>query len=222
LCDCEDTITGPGTQLLAGRNNYLQGKHKYQPLPRLVSPRAAIRTVAFMEYGQLYFYTSAIRERKPMIKLYHFEPLILDSLSFLTKKECIKVYGFVIMPNHIHLIWELLKANGKESPVASLMKFTAHQFEKHLQQKDPAYLKEFAVEWNSRQFNFWLPDADWLLLNNEATLLQKLNYIHNNPMQEHWNLVDDPIKYPYSSAKFYETGINDFDFLFDFRDRTVL
>jgi REP element-mobilizing transposase RayT len=27
---------------------------------------------------------------------------------------------FVIMPNHFHLIWELLKPNGKESPVASL------------------------------------------------------------------------------------------------------
>lgn len=84
--------------------------------------------------------------------------------------------------------------------------------------KDPVYLKEFAVDWNSRQFNFWQPDADWFLLNNEKTVWQKLIYMHNNPMQKHWDLADDPVKYPYSSAKFYETGVNDFEFLFDFRD----
>ena len=171
-----------------------------------------------MEYDQLYFYTSTIHGWKPLIQQCNFEPIIVDSLSFLAKKDCIKVYGFVIMPNHIHLIWQLLKQNGKESPAASFMKFTAHQFEKYLQEKDPALLKEYAVEWNSRQYNFWLPDPDWFLLNNEVTVLQKLNYMHSNPMLKHWNLVDDPIKYKYSSAKFYETGINDFEFLTDFRD----
>lgn len=176
-----------------------------------------------MDYHELYFYTSSIREWKPLIKQYNFEPIILSALSFLSKKkECLKVYGFVIMPNHFHLIWELLKPNGKESPVASLMKFTAHQFEKYLQQKDPAALKEYVVEWHSRQFNFWQPNADWFLLNNESTILQKLNYMHTNPMQKHWNIIDDPIKYPFSSAKFYETRVNDFDFLFDYRDYTGL
>ena len=70
----------------------------------------------------------------------------INSLRFLSKKECIRVYGFVIMPNHFHWIWQLLKPNGKESPVESLMKFTAHQFEKYLRQKDPSLLYEFAVE----------------------------------------------------------------------------
>ncbi len=171
-----------------------------------------------MDYHQLYFYTSSIREWRPLIKQFNFEPIILNSLSFLSKRECIKVYGFVIMPNHIHLIWELLKPNGKESPVASLMKFTAHQFEKYLLQKDPTLLNEFAGEWNSRQFNFWQPDSDWFLLNNESTVLQKLNYMHSNPMQKHWGLTGDRVKYPFSSAKYYETGINDTDFLLDFRD----
>ena len=175
-----------------------------------------------MNYHELYFYTSSIRNWKPLIQQYNFEPIILNSLSFLNKKECLKIYGFVIMPNHFHLIWELLKPNGKESPVASLMKFTAHQFEKYLLQKDTGILNEFAVGWNSRQYNFWQPDADWFLLNNESTVLQKLNYMHVNPMQKHWSLINDPIKYPFSSAKFYETGVNDFDFLFDYRDYTGL
>ena len=36
------------------------------------------------------------------------------------------------MPNHLHLIWQLLKENGKESPAAAFKKYTAHEFEKKM------------------------------------------------------------------------------------------
>jgi putative transposase len=42
---------------------------------------------------------------------------------------------------------------------------------------------------------------------------QKLNYIHNNPLQERWCLVENAADYQYSSAKYYETEIDDFGFL---------
>ena len=35
---------------------------------------------------------------------------------------------------------------------------------------------------------------------------QKLNYIHDNPVKEEWNLVSDVCEYVHSSAKFYLTG----------------
>jgi len=52
----------------------------------------------------------------------------------------------------------------------------------------------------------------------EEVFIQKLNYIpvrtghpggHNNPISHPWNLVEHPEDYKYSSAKFYETGIDD-------------
>jgi len=43
--------------------------------------------------------------------------------------------------------------------------------------------------------------------------MQKLQYLHDNSLAEHWQLTDDPAKYYYSSAKYYETGIDDFGFL---------
>ncbi len=48
---------------------------------------------------------------------------------------------------------------------------------------------------------------------NKETLKQKLDYIHNNLNAEHWKLCKEPADYYYSSAKFYETGIDDFGFL---------
>ena len=45
---------------------------------------------------------------------------------------------------------------------------------------------------------------------------EKSNYIHFNPCQPHWNLTDVPENYKYSSAKFYETGIKNYAFLYTF------
>jgi putative transposase len=49
-----------------------------------------------------------------------------------------------------------------------------------------------------------------LYAKNVAT--QKLDYIHGNPMADHWNLVTDPCDYTHSSAKYYEQGVKEFDF----------
>ena len=50
-------------------------------------------------------------------------------------------------------------------------------------------------------------------------VFQKLNYSHNNPLQDHWKLADSPENYKWSSAKFYETGIDEFGFLTHYLDR---
>jgi hypothetical protein len=99
------------------------------------------------------------------------------------------------MPNHVHFIWELLQNNGKEGPVASFMKFTAHQLQEILKTKSPEILKQYAVDWHSRKFNFWQPKPDWFLLNQLPAIEQKLNYIHLNPMRGKWSLVSDPTEY---------------------------
>jgi putative transposase len=171
-----------------------------------------------VQFNQLYFYTSTILKWKTLIKDFQLEPLILSSLSYLHSKKCIKVYGFVIMPNHLHMIWELLCNNGKESPAISFRKYTAHKFEDVLRKMAPEKLKEFAVEKVGRNYNFWQSKADWYFLNQNKTIEQKLNYIHLNPMRKKWQLVKDPCNYYYSSARFYETGFNSFDFLYDYRD----
>ncbi len=171
-----------------------------------------------MEYGALYFYTSTIYQWRPLIHQYNFYETITNSLSFLHKKGVIKVYGFVIMPNHIHLIWQLLKYNGKESPAASLMKFTAHHFQQQIILTNADDLVNYRVDWRSRKYNFWQPEPHWFLLYKEKTTVQKLNYIHYNPLQQKWKLADLPAEYKYSSARFYETGMKEFDFLYHYMD----
>ncbi|MFN6947177.1 MAG: transposase [Cytophagaceae bacterium] len=123
------------------------------------------------------------------------------------------------MPNHIHLIWELHKMNGKEYPHESFMKFTGHEFKKLLKQKDEETLNAFKVDSITREFQFWKRDSLPVELYSRSVIEQKLDYIHANPVQPQWNLVEDIVDYHYSSASFYELDIKSFTFLRHYMDR---
>ncbi len=50
------------------------------------------------------------------------------------------------------------------------------------------------------------PSFDWKECIGEKFIEQKLNYIHENPCQEHWKLAANPVDYIHSSANFYING----------------
>lgn len=166
-----------------------------------------------MRIGNVYFYTATILKWRNLLKPEKYKQLILSSLRYLHQQKKINVYGFVIMPNHIHLIWELIDKNGRELPHASLLKFTAHAFLQDLRQNHPQVLPVFQVDESNRKYNFWQRDSLAVLLYNQTICAQKLDYLHLNPLQEKWNLAESPKSYFWSSAKFYETGVDVFRFL---------
>ena len=177
-----------------------------------------------MELNKTYFYTATILHWYPLLKGHVFKQYIIDSLQYLCQREKLKVYAFVIMPNHLHIIWEMLALNGKEMPNASLMKFTGHKFLEHLRQHDPNTLPRFLVKDPHRRHQFWQRDPLPVELYSPHVYEQKLDYlprqagIHDNPLQEHWSLAECPEEYFYSSARFYTSGEDDFGFLTHYED----
>ena len=177
-----------------------------------------------MDIGEVYFYTSTIIKWKHLLKKDSYKTIIIDSLKVLVERKLLIVYGFVIMrnaaqPNHIHIIWELLAMNGKEMPDTSFTKFTAQQFRKELSINYPQILEMFRSDKNDRSYQFWQRDPLATRIFSKEMLLQKLEYMHTNPMQERWNLVESPEKYHWSSAKFYENQIDNFGFITHFMDK---
>ena len=73
----------------------------------------------------------------------------------------------------------------------------------------------YAVAANNKNYEFWQRDSLAIRLYSKDVAMQKLKYIHNNPLAEHWNLVSDPTDYRYSSARYYEINEKNFDFLKD-------
>jgi REP element-mobilizing transposase RayT len=146
-----------------------------------------------------------------------YKDIIVESLDYLIVKGRIDIFAFVIMPNHIHLIWRILEMNGKENPASSFLKFTSHTFKKMLINDGSSHLSLFNVDSSNKEYSFWQRDSLAIPLYSRKVAYQKLNYIHANPVAPHWKLVTDPCLYKYSSAGFYEGKKNDFTFLKDLR-----
>jgi putative transposase len=147
-----------------------------------------------------------------------YKELIINSLKKLVDKDLMEIYGFVIMPKHMHSILKLLAPNGKEKPSSSFLKESAHLIKKDLLINNSNFLENFLVSEADRSYRIWQRDALAIELFNEHILEQKLTYIHNNPVQEKWSLSTTSEDYYWSSAKFYESGIDEFKILKHYKD----
>lgn len=176
------------------------------------------RRYSQMLLKEAYFWTDTIKNWKRLLQDDDLKMIVIRSWQNLIKRAKIKVYAYVIMPNHIHVIWEMLEMNGREMPHASFNKYTAHQFLNHLKVK-PSYLAKFKEDDPERKHRFWQRDAMAIHMDDTDKLEQKLAYIHLNPLQEHWNLVEYPEDYRWSSAKFYEDGSDEFSILTHYKER---
>ena len=171
-----------------------------------------------MDTNICYFYTDTINDFKHLLADDALKIIIVQSLQYLVKNGLAKIYGYVIMPNHIHLLCYILKQNGKESSAGSFAKYTAHQFKKYFQANNISILENYSSEKHDRQYQFWKRDPLAIPISTENTLIQKLDYIHNNPVREKWKLCKYPEEYRWSSAKFYAEGKDEFEILTHFRD----
>jgi putative transposase len=177
-------------------------------MEKYTSPRNS-----FIEIGNIYFWTATINNWHQLMLDDACKQIVIDSLHFLSHKGKISVYAFVIMPNHLHLIWQTHALNGKESAQGSLLKFTAHEFKKCLLQQNAPGLQLYKVKASNKEYEFWQRDPLAIHLRNREMALQKLHYLHNNPLADRWQLSNSSEDYHYSSARFYETGVDNFGFL---------
>ena len=80
--------------------------------------------------------------------------IVIALLQYSRDKCKITVYGFVIMPNHIHLVWQIHELNGKEYAQGSFLKYTAHAFKKWLLKNDTCFSQLFAVKAEKKVTSF--------------------------------------------------------------------
>ena len=163
-----------------------------------------------MLLNEVYFWTDTVKDWYRIFSDDKYKNIVLSTLKELVARKKIIVYAFVIMPNHLHLIWKLEELNGKELPHASFNKFTAHQIFQDLKLNNSPILQHFEVSDGERNYRLWQRDPLAILMDSIIK--------HLNPLQDRWQLCKRPEDYPWSSASFYETGYDEFGFLTDYRD----
>jgi REP element-mobilizing transposase RayT len=161
-----------------------------------------------------HFFTFTVIDWIDVFTRKRYKDIILDSLEHCQKEKQLVVHSYVIMSNHVHCI--LSSKNGKLSN--TIKEFKTHTSKKIIEaiHEEPESRKEWMLALfkrkglnnaRNKQFQFWKQSNHPIELHTNHFTDQKMNYIHNNPVEAGW--VEKPEEYLYSSAKNYagEVGL---------------
>lgn len=126
------------------------------------------------------------------------------------------LYGFVLMPNHIHLMWRRCDEWVAKSTEQIFLKFTAQQIKFRLVSTAPEELEKYRSTQRDRKYHFWERRPYKATMYNEKVASQKIDYMHYNPVKA--GLCDMPEDYKYSSARFYELNKDEWGFITNYCD----
>ena len=144
------------------------------------------------------FYTATINNWQHLLADNKHKDIIVDSLKFLVTEKRIELNAFVIMSNHIHLIWQPQFGFTPTDIQSSFMKYTAQQLKRSLAENNKETLASFKVNKYDREYQFWKRNPLGIELISQAVFEQKLNYIHLNPVKA--GLCKDPSGWKFSSC----------------------
>ena len=164
------------------------------------------------------FLTGTIYNWEHLLKDDSYKQILLDSFYWLIKNKKFTINAFVVMPNHFHMLWKISDGFERKDVQGALFSFTAHEFERYIKKNDSSLLEKHYVNKSDRSFQFWEREPMVKECWTKNFFRQKLNYIHFNPCQPHWNLAISPEEYKWSSVNFYEKGVKDFIWLTHFND----
>jgi REP element-mobilizing transposase RayT len=138
-----------------------------------------------------------------------YKDILIDSLIYCQKEKGLQVYAYVIMSNHLHCV-----LSSKENKLSD----TIRDFKTHTSKKIIASIQteegESRKDWmlaqfkdkglnnkRNKKYQFWKQDNHPIELYSNYFIDQKVEYIHNNPVEA--GIVEKPEEYIYSSAKNY-------------------
>lgn len=158
---------------------------------------------------EMYFSTITVVNWIDVFTRPAYKHLILDSLEYCQKEKGLEIYAWVVMSNHIHLISGVKDGIRHSDIIRDLKKFTSKEIVRAIQ-NEPESRKDWmlrlfyqAGEYNKKikDYCFWQRGNDEQEIFLEDYFLQKLNYIHMNPVVA--EIVDEAQDYKYSSARDY-------------------
>jgi putative transposase len=133
--------------------------------------------------GDLHFITFSCDQRRPYLALPSARCLFEQALERTRIRYELFVIGYVVMPEHVHL----LLSEPKSAPLSKAI---------HSLKSSVAKL--------SIQRPFWLPRYYDFNVFTERKRVEKLRYMHRNPVKR--DLAEQPENWQWSSSRHYATG----------------
>ncbi len=174
------------------------------------------RNYKFHNPEGVYFVSFAVVEWLDVFTRNEYKDIVLESLQYCQQHKGMEIYAWSIMTNHVHLIFRSMHGQKPELLLGDFKRFTSKAIVKAIKENPKESRKEWLLEQfekagrkssNVKQYQFWRHDNKPIELWSNKVIDEKINYIHNNPVNE--GLVFNPEHYVYSSARDYsgEMGV---------------
>jgi len=164
------------------------------------------------DQGATYFVSFAVVGWVDVFSRKGYRDIVIDSLKHCQAEKGLVIHAWCIMSNHVHLIISA-KQNNVSDVLGDFKKYTSKQIIKAIQNHPAESRKEWMIQIfreagkaNSRNtdYQFWQQDNQPKIILTPDFAAQKLNYIHNNPVEA--GIVEKAEEYIYSSARDYYNG----------------
>jgi hypothetical protein len=124
------------------------------------------------------------------------------------------IVGYTIMPNHLHAVIAFVnRGKAINTIISNGKRFMAYGIVDKLEQiNNTTILNALSNARNETEIKanklhkVFETSFDWKWCNSDKMIIQKLDYIHNNPCKGKWNLANNIVEYVHSSAKYYLSG----------------
>ena len=159
----------------------------------------------------VYFVTFAVEGWVDVFTRNEYKNILIENLEYCQINKGLEIFAWCIMTNHVHLIIRAKEGFLLPDILRDFKKFTSKAVIKAINDN----YGESGKEWLLQQFKtaegykFWRSDNKPIELWSNAVIDQKLNYIHQNPVEE--GLVFRAEDYVYSSASDYAGEIGKLD-----------
>jgi len=169
------------------------------------------RKYKFHNPDGVYFVSFAVQRWVDVFTRNEYKDILVDNLKFCQENKGLEIFAWCIMTNHVHLIVRAKEGCSLPDILRDYKKFTSKEIKKTISENYKESRKEWLLEHFETQegFRFWRGDNKPIELWSNKVINQKIDYIHQNPVEE--GLVFKAEDYVYSSAIEYagEKGMLD-------------
>jgi putative transposase len=149
------------------------------------------------------FITMVAKDRLPVFQTDAIKTITCNAIDEARRSHGFLLFAYVIMPDHMHLLTD---QPDKPSNLLRYIKGTvAHRVIEYLKEKNyQISLKKLRhEEWKrNHRYSLWQQEKNVFSVISEAVFMQKVNYIHQNPVRA--GLVERAIDYRWSSARYWQ------------------
>ena len=170
------------------------------------------RKYKFGDKGGVFFISFAVVHWIDVFTRDAYFSCITESLTYCRSHKGMEIYGYCIMPSHVHLIFRS-KNNDPSGLIRDFKGFTSRKMLKLIVNNAQESRKEWLLWFfkragkknsNVTKMQFWQQNNKPIEIWSSEVFEQKLNYVHHNPVVS--GFVIDPVDYKFSSARNYSNN----------------